>query len=98
MRKLILAATIFLSGALQAHATTYDYVGQPFTSFEGLCDASLCTNITASVTFGFETSHYTGTLSLAPGDYASLSPGVPQSLSGGGFFSTVLSYPTTSFG
>jgi len=31
MRFILVAA--FLSGALQAQATTYDYIGQPFTTF-----------------------------------------------------------------
>jgi hypothetical protein len=96
MQRWIFAAAIFLTGAFQAHATTYDYTGQPFTSFEGLCGASICTSIAGSVTFNFDTSHFSGTLSLAAGDYASLNPGVPQRLSGGGFFSTDLYYPTST--
>jgi hypothetical protein len=59
-------------------ATTYDYVGQSFTSFSGLCNASSCTNITGSVTFDFDTSNFSGTLTLSAGDTASLSEGVPS--------------------
>jgi hypothetical protein len=60
-----------------AGATTYDYVGQPFTNFSGPCDASACTRITGSVTFNFDTSNFSGSLSLSAGDTANLSEGVP---------------------
>jgi hypothetical protein len=63
-----------------ANATTYDYTGQPFTSFEGPCNASSCTSITGSVTFDFDTSNFTGTLTLSAGDTASLSEGISPSL------------------
>jgi hypothetical protein len=46
------------------------------------------------VTFNFDTSHFSGTLSLTPGDYAFLNPGVAMSASGYGYFDNNLYYPT----
>jgi hypothetical protein len=66
---------LLLSGASQVRATTYDYLGQPFTNFQGLCDASTCTSLTGTVTFNFDTSNFTGKLSLAAVDSASLTEG-----------------------
>jgi PEP-CTERM motif len=88
MRKLIVGAALLLSGAFEGHATTYTYVGQPFTTFDGLCDASLCTNVTASVTFNFDTSHYSGKIFLASGETAELTSGIPGYLSGSAIIST----------
>jgi hypothetical protein len=78
---------------IQANATTYDYVGQPFTTFSGLCTASLCTALTGSVTFNFETSEFTGTVSLSPGDTASVYIGIPSALYAPDIASTI-SYPS----
>jgi hypothetical protein len=96
LKYIALAAIVFLTSVGHVQATTYDYVGKPFTDFEGRCNASICTSITGSVTLNLDTSHFTGTLSLAPGDYAYLTPGVPQSLTGGDFFSNDLYYPTST--
>jgi hypothetical protein len=76
MRKSIFASAFLLCATVQGQATTYDYVGQQFTSFSGNCNASVCTHISASVTFGFDTSNFSGTLSLSNGDFASLSEGI----------------------
>jgi hypothetical protein len=79
-----------------ANATTYNYVGQPFTSFSGLCSASACSSITGSVTFDFDTSNFSGTIYLSSGDTASLSEGIPGSLDGGVPISTTLSFPSST--
>jgi PEP-CTERM motif len=68
----LLAAVLALFGST-ASATTYDYVGQPFTSFSGLCNATICTSVSGFVTFNFDTSHFSGTLFLSDGDTARLS-------------------------
>jgi hypothetical protein len=49
MRYLLAALLILVVSPVAA--TTYEYVGQPFTSFSGLCNASSCTNVTGTVTF-----------------------------------------------
>jgi hypothetical protein len=98
----ILGAALLLSATLQSHATTYTYVGQPFTTFNNnpfgsffnVCDASTCTSITGSVTFNFDTSHFTGTLVLSNGDTASLSGGIPGSVSGS---TAATDYPFPSY-
>ncbi|WP_154072524.1 PEP-CTERM sorting domain-containing protein [Bradyrhizobium erythrophlei] len=78
MRRVIFCLVLTFSGALQAEATTYDYVGQPFTSFTGGCTTvpSPCSNIIGSVTFNFDTSHFTGNLILSSGDTAFLTEGI----------------------
>jgi PEP-CTERM motif len=72
-----LIAIGFLLTGSTAGATTYTYVGQPFTSFSSSsCNASDCTRITGSVTFNFDTSHFSGTLSSSDVDTAYLSVGI----------------------
>jgi hypothetical protein len=97
MRKWMLVATLLLGAIFQADATTYDYTGQPFTQFGGLCNASNCTSVTGSVTFNFDTSHFSGTLFLTAGDTASLSEGIPWSLSGSAlYFQPVALFPSST--
>jgi hypothetical protein len=86
MRKWMLMVALLLAPALQANATTYDYIGQPFTQFDGSCSASVCTRVTGSVTFNFDTSHYSGELSLSDVNAAMLSEGIPPLLSGSFLF------------
>jgi hypothetical protein len=99
----ILGFAFLLTTVLQSHATTYTYVGQPFTTFNNnpfgsyydVCDASTCTGLTGSVTFNFDTSHFTGTLVLSNGDTANLSGGIiPGSVSGS---TAATTYPFPSY-
>jgi hypothetical protein len=92
-------AGIMLAFAISsANATTYNYVGNPFTDFSqpgvipGECNPTACTNITGSVTFNFDTSNYTGQLSLAPGDTATLFYGI----FGLGLLALPPTYPSSS--
>ena len=94
MQRCIFAAAIFLTGALQAQATTYDYTGQSFTTFEGLCDASRCTNITGFVSFHIDTSHYSGKLFLSDGDTASLSLGLARDLTASPLSPQEIAFPS----
>jgi hypothetical protein len=107
MRTFILAIAIFLSGALQVLATTYDYVGQPFTTFaietygfggyyNGDCSLNCTSAITGFVTFNFDTSHYTGNLLLTAGDIANLSGGVDAGLSGSLLGANAFPYPSST--
>ena len=66
---------IFLLSGSSASATTYTYVGQPFTSFSGLCNELFCSSITGSVTFALDTSTFSGTLGLSDVEKAVLSEG-----------------------
>ena len=52
-----------------AIATTYNYVGNPYTHNDD--PASFGTNMAASVTFDFDTAAFTGTITLAPGSHIS---------------------------
>jgi hypothetical protein len=74
MRYLLTALLILIVSPVAA--TTYDYVGQPFTSFAGLCNASNCTIVTGTVTFDFDTSNFSGQLFLSDSDVASLTLGL----------------------
>ena len=76
MRRAILLFAILLAAVSEASATTYNYVGNPYTSFGGGCTAATCTNATGTVTFDFDTSQHTGTIQLSNGDTASLSSGI----------------------
>jgi hypothetical protein len=80
MSKIIFCLVLMFSGISQAQATTYDYVGQPFTSFTGGCaplfSPSPCLKVIGSVTFNFDTSSFTGSLSLSSGDTAFLQGGI----------------------
>jgi hypothetical protein len=97
MRTLIAAILLELV-ASAASATTYTYVGNPYTSFSGHCNASICSSTTGSVTFNSDTSNFSGTLSLSAGDTAYLSEGIPTSLLtfAPWFVSTVFYYPASS--
>jgi hypothetical protein len=81
MRKsTMLVVASLLAPTSQASATTYDYVGQPFTSFSGGCvnfSGSTCSKVTGSVTFNFDTSQFTGSITLGTGDTAFLTEGIP---------------------
>jgi hypothetical protein len=87
MRRLFLFIFVLVQTATTANATTYFYEGQPLTvvrpSVE--CGFSLpCTfttvGLTANVSFSSDTSAFTGTLMLSPGDTAFLSgPGIVAS-------------------
>jgi hypothetical protein len=71
----------------------------PFTNFSGLFDASACTRITSSVTFNFDTSNFSGSLSLSAGDTASLSEGVPPNYVPVFPYSTIwFNPPTNTYG
>jgi hypothetical protein len=64
---LIIMSVGLLFGASPAHATTYDYVGDPIAITSCNQPPSLCfpggsTSVTASVTFDFHTSNFSGTL------------------------------------
>jgi PEP-CTERM motif-containing protein len=95
----ILGVALLLCATLQSHATTYVYEGQPFTTFNqpdnGFDDcASACTSVTGTVTFNFNTSHFSGNLVLSNGDTASLSGGIPGSVSGS---TAATTYPFPSY-
>jgi hypothetical protein len=94
MRKWMFIAAMLLAPTLPANATTYTYTGQPFTEFEGLCNSSLCTNVTGSVTFNFDTSHFSGNLFLSDGDTASLSLGLDRSLTASPVFAQTIGFPS----
>jgi hypothetical protein len=91
MRALI--AALFAVIASTASATTYDYAGNPYTSFSGLCNTTRCTSLSGYVTFNFDTSNFSGTLSLSSGDTAYLSAGIASGSTFGGTFY----YPTYIF-
>ena len=62
-----LLALVLLSGSVQA--TTYEYTGLPFTSGSCTpivqCSSGVGANVTAEVAFDFDTSAFSGTLTLA---------------------------------
>jgi hypothetical protein len=59
-----------------ASASTYAYLGQLMTQGFPSCSFSACfsNRLTGSVDFNFDTSNFSGTVSLSPGDTARLSP------------------------
>jgi hypothetical protein len=69
------ATALFLFVALivmstSARATTYTYVGQPLTQITNCSPCQTGPGLTGSVTFNFDTTTYTGPLSLVDGDTA----------------------------
>src|ERR1700730_2165873 len=96
MRKWILVVGLLLGLPIQANATTYDYTGQPFTSFQGLCNASLCTSITGTVTFDLDTSNFSGQLFLSGGDTASLTLGLARGLTASPLFAQAIGFPSST--
>lgn len=86
MRKWILiAVAAFLALSHQAKATTYDYVGQPFSQidYNGLLCAE-CGGIGGILTFDSNTSNYSGTLFLTTSEAAEFGESDP--FSGGGIW------------
>jgi hypothetical protein len=86
-------ANLFAAACLtEASATTYDYIGQPFNPSPG-CFGLSCVYPgglnNGSVTFNFDTSGFTGTLTLSTGDTASLGGIVPNPVGSGSIFGTV---------
>jgi hypothetical protein len=78
MRSIIQSVIALLLLSYPASATTYTYTGLPLTEqpfLAGICNGGICPTIpglTGSVTFNFDTTNFTGTLSLVAGDTASL--------------------------
>lgn len=72
-----LCASLWLSliafpAVAATYQTTYTYTGQPFTEFNYL-ECMLCgqgSSLSASVTFNFDTSTYSGAIDLSTGDIA----------------------------
>jgi hypothetical protein len=64
----LLAAVVVLSSS--AHATTYNYVGQPLSQINGCNPCQTIPGLTGFVTFDFDTTNFTGNLSLSDGDTA----------------------------
>jgi hypothetical protein len=60
----IASAAVLMVALCQSHAraTTYDYVGNPYTSNANPGPGVLGTNLTGVVTFNFDTSSFTGAL------------------------------------
>jgi hypothetical protein len=96
MFKSMLIAASLLTLASQADATTYDYVGQPFTSFSGQCNSNSCTHITGSVTFNFDTSNFSGELSLSDVSTATLIGGGVINLSDSAIKPQSISFPSST--
>lgn len=74
MRALLIGAAFLLSIGGTADATTYTYAGQPLNNdYYWYPGCLICTlpGISGSVTFGFDTSHFTGSYGLKAGDDAS---------------------------
>jgi PEP-CTERM motif len=94
MRYLLAALLILVVSPVAA--TTYDYVGQPFTSFSGLCNASSCTNVTGTVTFDFDTSNFSGQLFLSGSDVASLTLGLARGLTASPLFAQTIGFPSST--
>jgi hypothetical protein len=83
---LIAAGALF--GVLPANATTYTYVGSPYTINQD--PARLGTNMTGSATFNFDTSAASGIFFLSGGNITSLQ------LTSGLFTSSTASFDPTS--
>jgi hypothetical protein len=67
-----LIATGLLFSASPLNATTYTYVGNPFTQFSGDCIGGFCgSHITGFVTFNFDTTATSGIFYLSGGDISS---------------------------
>ena len=66
----------FIAPRSPASATTYDYVGKPFTNFNYpgcyFCELFGSGSLSGFVTFNFDTSNFTGTATLSDGDLAQL--------------------------
>lgn len=61
-----------LFSASPAGATTYNYLGNPFTQFSGDCIGGACgSEITGYVTFNFDTANTSGIFYLSGGDMSS---------------------------
>jgi len=70
---LTMFATAALATSGSVSATTYNYMGAPFTIFSGGCNSFTCGGaLSGFVTFDFDTSSFSGTLSLSAGDTAGL--------------------------
>src|ERR1700730_12773559 len=98
LKAAFLLANLFTTAYLtDASATTYDYIGQPFNSLPNCFGVSCIApgGLGGSVTFNFDTSVFTGTLTLSSGDTASLGGYAPSS-----FFSGIISgvayFPSSS--
>jgi len=91
----LLAALLFsIAAVTTARATTYTYTSNGVINFETLYFCWWCgpnpATYTGSVTFGFDSSHYTGTHDLGSGDSASFPTPDPEFVLGASF-----SFPST---
>lgn len=88
----VLSIGAVVAFALPASASTYTYSGLPLTDFTGICASTSCAApLTGSVTFNFDTSHFTGNLSLTNVTYATLNSPMPA-----GTLSYNLTYPSST--
>lgn len=77
----LLITLLLLSASYPVSATTYTYAGQPLLQGFPCGYCATVPGLTGSVTFDFNTTNFTGRLSLVPGDTASLV--APSGSSGG---------------